>query len=167
MLQELKKQIQAARRGNSSYREFDEFICKHFAEICECANTRWLVSICDTYTDLSLDKHEATSALIVSTWANAVKLWATMDSIKGGGEVNPKRLKKARGSRPPLWDGMTQFNPSNGGDMTWNLFRRIRKKIHPKFLPILEQICARMVENKTVVSELNDLHGSIFKTLFS
>ena len=103
--------------------EFRNVVEKNIDRICEELDTRWLVSICDTYVDFG-DPIEKRNAMLTVQISNFEKLWAT-NLLMYDVILNPKKLDKLKKNKViPLWDGMYSFNV-NHGDMTNNMFRRL------------------------------------------
>lgn len=158
ILLDTKKLIVALRRKKNpetNWPIFKKFTKKNINIICEDFDTRWLVSIADTYADYG-NEIEKRNAMYISLIANFEKLWATkllMYDI----ELNSKKLKKLKENTViPLWDGMYSFN-INRGDMVNNLFGRLKELM--KETPVLNQIY------NTVLNRLTIHENSVLGTL--
>jgi hypothetical protein len=125
-------------------------------------DSRWLVSICDSYADFG-DPQEARNALLISsfvTWermAETYMLWA-----------EPER-KTLRVESPvatdgrPLWDGLSTMLLTRG-DTTNNLFIRYARMLEPtpQLLRIWRILLERVRTHDSVLAALNVPHGHIF-----
>jgi len=114
---------------------FKGYVEKNIEDVCKALDTRWLVSICDTYADFA-EPHEAACALIVVTTVNMEKL---AFSIRGSNNFD-------RPPRQPLWDGVESYLLAKG-DMIPNFCFRLRRtlKEFPHLLRIYETVWRRMV----------------------
>jgi hypothetical protein len=134
--------------------------------LCAVADTRWMVSVCNTYADFG-EPIEAANALLVSVFVTMEKVaqtyirWrlgypATLDT-----PVGPHR--KAR-----LWDGMTSMN-LDVGDASNDMFGRMCARLAstPELLAIFEAIMARMAAGDTVLAALDREHGHVFARDYS
>lgn len=161
ILEELKPLIVQLRRQNNPeqhWQTFKQLVEKNLELVCDELDTRWLVSVADSYADYG-NPVEQRNALYISMIANYEKLWATnllMYDLK----LNKERLDKLKNNETiPLWDGMYSFN-INRGDMTRNLFGRLFEfqKETPVLEKILETVLQRMQENNTTLSNLAGYH---------
>ena len=128
---------------------------------CSALNTRWLVSVADTFADYG-DELERRNALYISMLANFEKLAATR-LLMYDLTINTQKLKKLKKNfNVPLWDGMHSFN-INRGDMMNNLFFRIRRmmKETPVLADIFETVLNRMITNDTVLANINVYHNRL------
>jgi len=97
-------------------------------------NTRWLISICDTYADYGTPQERA-NAMLISTVVNMVKLIETIRLVGKNPELDWQKVGRQKSRR--LWNGVTTFNIVRG-DMTRNLFSRINACFTET--PVLEEI---------------------------
>jgi len=143
--------------------EFRDVVEKNIDRICEELDTRWLVSICDTYVDFG-DSNEKRNAMFIVMIANIEKLWATnllMYDVK----LNPQKLHKLKENKViPLWDGMYSFN-INHGDMTNNLYKRLNNLMDetPFLNKIFMTVLKRIKENDTALANLAKYHQRLFE----
>jgi hypothetical protein len=153
------------REKNAGYlwNEFRQFIEENLTEVCQSLDTRWLVSVCDTYVDYA-DGITSRNAMLVVQMVNMEKLWATYLLMYDVDE-NPKKISALRKNKViPLWDGMYSFN-INHGDMTNNLFARIGglMKSTPVIEKIYREIVQRMKSHGSVLSQIDRYHRRLFE----
>jgi hypothetical protein len=143
--------------------EFRDLIKDHLEEICRDLDTRWLVSVCDTYVDCG-DEIYSRNAMMVVQLVNFEKLWATYLLMHDVKENQDKIQQLKKNKVIPLWDGMYSFN-INHGDMTNNLFYRIETlmKATPEIEAIYREVKNRIEKRGTVLSRLNEYHGKLFE----
>lgn len=143
--------------------EFKEVIENNIDEVCKNFNTRWLISVCDTYADYG-NELEKRNAMFIVLIANLEKIWATnllMYDVK----LNTSKLSQLKKNKViPLWDGMFSFN-INHGDMTNNMIKRLNSLLVQT--PVLEKIyntvLKRMKENDTTFANLDKYHKRLFE----
>ncbi len=135
---------------------------RNIDRICATFDSRWLISICDTYVDYG-DKVVSRNAMLIVQIANFEKLWATnllMYDVK----LNKEKERILRKHRVVhLWDGMYSMN-INHGDMINNFFNRLNALMAET--PVLEKIyytvLERMKQHGTTLSNLNKYHAQLF-----
>jgi hypothetical protein len=158
---EIKSLIIRLRRHKNdkkNWLSFRNLIENNIEEVCKTLNTRWLVSIADTYADLG-GELERRNALYITIFADYEKLTATRllmyDLILNSNKLD--KLKKHNVVQ--LWDGMHSFN-INRGDMLNNLLHRLRSLmiITPHLLRIFEEVISRMSIHDTTLGDLNIYH---------
>ncbi len=148
----------------TNWREFDNLVKNNIKTICKRINTRFLISICDTYVDYG-NPIESRNAMIISAITNMEKLSQTYFAMFDT-SLNKKKIKYLKSNKIELWDGMTSFNLSKG-DLTQNMFRRIDQclqetpELHAIFVTLLKRI--KKNNNKTILGGLNKYHNKIFK----
>jgi len=162
----LKPYIIELRKGinpEENWTKFRSLVEKNIKQICTSINTRWLISICDTYVDYGNDI-ECRNALCLVTLINMEKLAQTYLLLfnKEINTHNEELLKK--GELSDLWDGVTSFNIMCG-DLTNNMFLRYEKRLKPT--PVLHSIfitlMTRLKKNEnSILVNLNKYHGNIF-----
>lgn len=116
----LKLSIIRLRRGKyqeETWQRFQADVHENLDEICETLNSRWLVSILDTYVDYA-EPYEAAMALAVVAMITADRFHAAADG-----------LQNKRGAFAPLWDGLTVMGTGPRADAHRNLFRRFHKHL--------------------------------------
>jgi hypothetical protein len=162
-IQELIIKLRKEKDLKNNWIEFRNLVEQNIDEACSILDTRWLVSICDTYVDYGDDIIRRNAMLVVQI-ANFEKLWAT-NLLMYDIYLNPEKLKELKNNKIiPLWDGMYSFN-INHGDLTNNLFDRMENLL--KETPVIEKIyrtvIQRIRENDTVLANLNKYHGRLFE----
>jgi len=164
--EELKQLISSLRKGRNTevyWPSFQQLVKDNLELFCAELDTRWLISVCDTYADFS-DGITRRNALLVVQVVNFEKLWATNLLMYDVAENKNKLAELKRNKVIPLWDGMYSFN-INHGDMTWNLFSRMEKLlietpvIHTIYLTIIE----RLKQHDTVLANINKYHKRLFE----
>jgi len=147
----------------NNWPKFRNIVEKNIDRICEELDTRWLVSICDTYVDFG-DPIEKRNAMLIVQVANFEKLWAT-DLLMYDVKINPQKLDKLKKNKViPLWDGVYSFN-INHGDMTNNLFRRLNNLMQETSVlnKIYLTVLKRIKENDTALANLAKYHQRLFE----
>lgn len=155
--------LRKGKEKERNWSQFTELIENNLVEICQVLDTRWLISICDTYADYG-DPVARRNAMLVVQTANFEKLWAThllMYDLKLN-EEKTEQLKKNK--IIPLWDGMYSFN-INHGDMMNNFFARVDELMMdtPVINEIYKTVVQRIKENDTVLANLNKYHKRLFE----
>jgi len=159
--------IKNLRKGinkNENWNEFKTTIENNIQIICKNFNTRWLVSICDTYVDYG-NPIEKRNAMLISLLINMEKLGQT-NLLLYYKTINPVNIVKLSSGNPiKLWDGMKSFNIKTG-DLTNNIFRRMETLLieTPVLMRIAKTLIYRLKNNKTILSNLNYYHKNIFNT---
>lgn len=123
----IKKQIIQNRRKESfSFTNFNRNVENNLNEILKTFDTRWLISIVDTYTQSDKFKDKAESILI-STFVNMLKLWGTDTYFNKG--LTPTDYKMLVYNQYELWDGMITYSPHHG-DTYKNLISKIQTVLY-------------------------------------
>jgi hypothetical protein len=165
--QEIKRLIILLRRKKEiavNWSVFQKLINENLKEICSTTNTRWLVSIADTYADYG-NSIEKRNAMFISILINMEKLFSTRLLIYDL-SLNMEKVEKIKKEKVfPLWDGVTSFNIVKG-DMTNNLFLRLRSLMKPTpiLARIFETVLQRMAENNSTLADINKFHHKVFKS---
>ena len=162
-VQDLITELRKGRNTDIRWSAFKKLVEENLPEICRELDTRWLVSVCDTYADYA-DEITRRNALLVVQMVNFEKLWAT-NLLMYDVSLNEKKLAKLKANKViPLWDGMYSFN-INHGDMTWNLFSRMEILLRetPVIHTIYLTITDRLKKNDTVLANLNKYHRRLFE----
>ena len=166
IIEKIKDTIPHLRRGENVDKHwpiFRSLIENNTERLVSSLNTRWLVSIADTFADYG-SEIEKRNAIIISLIANMEKLFATrllLYDIK----LDHSKVKEVKRKKVvPLWDGMTSFNIEQG-DMTNNLFQRIRSMLTetPALKIIFEKMLERVRQNDTFLSDINKYHQRLFE----
>ncbi len=131
--------------------------------LCSGLNTRWLISVCDTYVDLG-NEMERRNAMLITVLVNMEKVgqsyvnWrvnydAPFDVPPGN---EPRKIK--------LWDGMTSMHLVIG-DVTNNMFRRMEMLLADTghLLRIYHEVLSRIAEHDTILGTMNREHGHVFE----
>lgn len=165
ILKKVKKYIVELRQDKNStdiWLEFKSYTEQNIAELTEQLDTRWLVSIADTFVDYG-DPVESRNALLISIVVNFEKLWDTYLYMHDIQINEKKRAELIHNTSLPLWDGMYTFNIEKG-DMTNNLFTRIDQLLAetPMLKKIFDVVIQRLNQNKTVFGELNQYHRDFY-----
>ena len=162
----IKPLIASLRQGkdvDSHWPEFKSTVEKNISDVCKEFDTRWLVSVADTYADHG-NEIESRNALYISLIADFEKLWGTY-LLMHDVTLNPEKLELLKKNKViPLWDGMYSFN-INHGDMTNNLFMRIDAllKETPELHQIFNMVISRIVNADGVLGNLNQYHQRLFE----
>lgn len=162
-IQELIISLRKSEDIDDNWIEFRNIVEQNIEEVCKILDTRWLISVCDTYVDYGDDIIRRNAMLVVQI-VNFEKLWAT-NFLMYDINLNPEKLEKLKKNKIiPLWDGMYSFN-INHGDLTNNLFDRIEDLLEqtPVIEKIYKTIIQRIKENDTVLANLNKYHGRLFE----
>lgn len=162
-VRDLITELRKGRNTDIRWPAFQKLVEENLPEICRELDTRWLVSVCDTYADYA-DEITRRNALLVVHMVNFEKLWAT-NLLMYDVSLNEKKLAKLKANKViPLWDGMYSFN-INHGDMTWNLFSRMEILLRetPVIHTIYLTITDRLKKNDTVLANLNTYHRRLFE----
>jgi hypothetical protein len=132
---------------DTTFPKFKEYVIENVDEICEVADTRWLVSICETFADHG-DFNERNIGFNISLIVNYERMART---YYYGSEP---------GKRPevpqPLWDGIETIHER--GDALINLEFRMRELLIDKnyiYLgKIFNTIINRMRKSDTIFGKL-------------
>lgn len=126
---------------------------QHGDILIEMLDSRWLISACDTISDHSPDPAESQSAILISLFANTLKLFETERLMCDNGAADPDRIKP----RTPLHDGLTAYMP-RVCDMPANLLHRLSHKMQPDTLTGLigRELITRALSSDTVFARLSN-----------
>jgi hypothetical protein len=143
--EEVHRRVKHLRRNHDvdAWEKFRTWIERDPELICKNINTRWMVSILDTYADYGTDIERA-CAMIAVSFTNSVKLSSTLWR-----HAKPKITKQPQ----DLWNGMRTFSSGENGDMVRNLFRRNAAIMDcaPTIKYIFGMILQRMFSNKITI----------------
>jgi hypothetical protein len=168
--------IRLRRRTHNDWPIFSPAIEEHVGDICRHFNTRWLISVVDTYADYG-SAVERGNALCISVIGSWEKLALTERTMSDEGEnAKPAPEKLAEMQRPlPLWDGMTTMIMTSGANMLPNMFRRINASMCQT--PVLQRILLTILQRiesdpSSTLSRINtfherDLFADIYRTFSS
>lgn len=132
-------------------------------------DSRWLVSACDTFIDMSENAEDVGHALAATLLAATVKLHET-ERLLDRPDVNRRRPRwlggQARHRLPPgktdLFDGLTAYSVGHG-DLMRNLADRIARVTGRSDRPtalILREVFRRMHAHDTVFRRFRDVHSN-------
>ena len=142
--------IVAERRGYANFnpKEFFALIKSNAEEICETFNTRWLISICDTFARCD-DKELSSKAMIIVTMVNMIKLWGTDLKIREEQTIE-KKINTFRKTNEEIWDGVITLRLSREGDMFINMIKNQKNtlKNEPLLYKIYETILKKCLSDK-------------------
>ncbi|MDF3057469.1 MAG: hypothetical protein K0R17_1684 [Rariglobus sp.] len=142
----LRRAVEPAR----SWSRFTRLLADYEGVLYAHLNSRWLVSICDTYGDHG-DEKERLAGVGLSAFVNVLKLSESErihmvePALKAGGLMPPR----------PLWDGMMSYNMA-GGDMPRNLFERMGNSLRsvPHLHRLWLEIFARLKASENLLSRM-------------
>lgn len=167
LLERLRPMIAKLRRRidpEKNWIAFRVFIENNIDDVCRELNTRWLVSVCDTYIDYG-DDVERRNAMIITTLTNMEKVAQSylMWRVNYDDPFNVPLAHEPR--KMELWDGMTSMN-IQAGDVTNNLFRRIHFLLEPTphLYAIFKTVLHRISVNDTILAAIDKRHRHIFET---
>ncbi|TKD14568.1 polysaccharide pyruvyl transferase family protein [Rhodobacter capsulatus] len=128
------------------HRHYRALWSEHADILLETLDSRWLVSACDTLSDLSEDPDEARTATLITLFVSTVKLFETERLMDG-----PPPPGTPLTQRCLLHDGLTNFMVG-GGDMVANLLHRLDRTLRHGVLVdrIARQIISRALACDTV-----------------
>ena len=125
-------------------------------------NSRWLVSICDSYADFG-KPIEARNALLISTFLNWERLAASYIHWSDPSRKTRRIDNPVDPKNQPLWDGLVTVQLTRG-DTINNLLIRYAKLLEktPHLLKIWRALLDRLQNNDSVMSALNAPHRHLF-----
>lgn len=125
-------------------------------------SARWLVSVCDSYSDHG-DPIAARNAALISTFVTWERLAATharwADPARSTNQVD----SPVPADNVPLWSGLQTIHLRRG-DTTCNLLARLSRLLGetPHLLLIWREILRRIRDSDSVLAALNRPHGHMF-----
>lgn len=140
---------------DENWAEFQRLMAAHHETIIDELDTRWLVSICDTYADKGGDI-EAIQGLLISTFCNLIKLGDTFKLVC----VDPSCDEVKLQIQPQeLWDGMTSYLVC-AGDMPRNLINRLNSRMgtNPVFRKLWTTVLSRVARSENFLTSLGRLN---------
>ncbi len=164
--------IRLRRRSHDDWPYFVGEIEQHLEDLCSCLNTRWLVSICDTYADFGspVEKGNAMCISLIANWEKLALTHRRAFGLENG--VFPDRARLAEMKSPlPLWDGMTSMVLDAGANALPNMFSRLSRLTEST--PVLQKILLTILErmrqnNRSTLSEIDAVHEKdLFSDIFS
>ena len=165
----LQPQVQALtlylRRGvhtDSTFRCLRQLVEGNLDLVLEQLNSRWLISICDSYVDHG-DPVAARNAALISAFLTWERLAATharwADPTRNTNAVTEPVPER----NVPLWDGLVTVHLMRG-DTTCNLLARYTRLLAatPHLLRIWRELLERIRRHDSVLAALNEPHGHLF-----
>jgi hypothetical protein len=136
-------------------------------DVCIQLDTRWLVSICDTYAEFGTPI-ECRNAFMISMLAIFEKTSQTYAYWRLGYPQTLDSIEPLEHRKIPLWDGMDSFHLVHG-DVTINLFRRFESLLveTPNIEKIYKRVKDAIEKNETILGTLNKHHKHVFETDYS
>jgi hypothetical protein len=152
------KTTEDGERLETCIHNFEGVVEENIDFLCKRLDTRWLVSIMDTYADCGVG-YECDNAMMASILVTMEKVSASFINAKGG----TVQGMFYTGKRFDLWDGMKSIDILKA-DITNNMFKRLRRKMKrtPHIEKIYDAILRRMKDGDTILSGINGVHGHIF-----
>ena len=165
---EVAKLIVFIRRKTNHRQKLKEFffiVEKETEFLVKELNTRWLISICDTYADYG-KKLDRPRALLVSTFLNFIKLIETERGITINTGLDRKELDNFESNFPKvLFSGMTCYHLFEG-DMVINLLNRITKELgQTSIFHIIFRNCLNKIKQEDTILSRVSLHNYKLKIL--
>lgn len=141
-----------------NFARFDQIIKNQTTDVISSYNTKWLVSICDTYADYGTDI-ERRNALYV-TWLVAMSRLADSLMAVHDIDLNSLQLQHLQSKRVQLYDGIKSLH-FNRQDTLLNLAKRTKKNMSetPALLSIYKEVNSRMKVNSFTLSKFIELTG--------
>lgn len=158
--------IVCLRRGQEveeNWAKFRELVEADTTAICTGLNTRWLISVCDTYIDMG-SEIERRNAMFITMLANMEKIGQSYVNWRVNYD-DPFVVPEAHEPRKiQLWDGMTSMHLVIG-DVTNNLFRRLETLLEPTphLRTIYHTVLERIQSRPTILGTLNTYHKHVFE----
>lgn len=152
------------RNGQTSatFLSFRQLIEGHLDLALDQLDSRWLISICDSYADFG-DPITARNALLISTFLNWERLAASYIQWAEPLRTTRRVDNPAPPSNAPLWDGLVTVQLARG-DTTNNLLIRYARLLEetPHLLRIWRALLERIRNNDSVLAAMNAPHGHMF-----
>ncbi len=138
-----------------NFHEWHRYITENITEICKELNTRWLISICDTYLISGNEKQQSLAAIPIM-FVNNLKFYITFNYILQD-QWDGKAVKFEPNRE--LWDGVIMFNFNDKAheDTLINMFDRIMEIYRTEndiFFKIYITIMIRYYENEQVPNDM-------------
>ncbi len=135
--------IVRCRRGHdvAAWQELRALVEGDVQAFCAGSDTRWIVSVCDTYADYAEPAERAAAMLIVLLVDWEKLAW----SLRLVSDQPAPGLPDRAHCNAPLWDGVMSLDLYNRTyDMPRNLIRRLLKALRP--FPHLAHMCRAVLE---------------------
>ncbi|SJZ89397.1 protein of unknown function [Trichlorobacter thiogenes] len=146
---------------------FRQAVEVYIEEVCKQFDTRWLVSICDTFAEFG-EPVERRNAFMVSMLAIFEKVSQTYAYWRLGYPQSLAPATPLEHRKIPLWDGMDSFHLVHG-DVTINMFRRLENLLSetPSIEKIYRRVRDGIKDGETILGVLNKQHKHVFETDYS
>jgi hypothetical protein len=150
---------------DENWKELKQLLEKYEDVLIAEMNTRWLLSICDSYADFGTDV-ERSGAMLIVAFVNAIKLADTERLMLLSAQIDPGKIATQTKEPQPLYDGLTVYVVKTG-DMPANMFARIDKTLRatPMLQRIWSTIFQRLQRSENLLSRLAKHHqrGEFFQ----
>jgi polysaccharide pyruvyl transferase WcaK-like protein len=125
-------------------------------------DTRWLISVCDSYTDHG-DAIESRNALLISSFLNWERLAESYLRWSNPDLCSLKIDRPIPQTNEPLWDGLITVHLRRGDTLN-NLLIRYARVLHPTpvLLAIWRELLSRIRANNTLLAALETAHVHLF-----
>jgi len=146
----------------TSFRCLQQLVEDSLEAALEQLNTRWLVSVCDSYADCGAPL-ESRNALLISTFINWERFAATYMHWSDPSRSTRVIDQAIPPTNEPLWDGLFTLH-LGCGDTTSNLLARYTKALEttPVLLRIWRALLERIKSSDSVMAALDKPHGHLF-----
>lgn len=141
------------------FKDLKQLVEENFDQILKEVNSRWLLSIVDTYADCGTNQEISNATLISYIVGSTRVMQSYVQLCDEPEEFDPDYLKDLRQS--PLWDGFLTFNFLYDDTMR-NAFRRIHASLRstPLLHAIFLELLQRMLDNDSILAKLCNIHGA-------
>lgn len=159
---ELLQRIERSIRELRNHRDVDlhwpwlhELLETRTADCLRVCNSRWLVSICDTYADFG-NEIESRNALLISGFVNTLRIAETCRFICSA--QSAESIARTRDRIVPLYDGISSF-AIDRQDALLNLSKRYERLLRPtpSLQAIRAEIKARCRTHDSVIREFMEM----------
>ncbi|MDO6536041.1 hypothetical protein [Alteromonas stellipolaris] len=135
---------------SSNFSAFDDLVKSNIQFVVGNFNTKWLVSICDTYADFG-NSEEKRNALYI-TWFVATLRLADTVMLMHNSQLDTVQVTKLKTSRVPLYDGLKTLHLDRQ-DTLLNLSKRTHRNMQttPFLLDIFVAVTKRMKSSNHIL----------------
>jgi len=150
-------------RPEASFRCLRQLVEGELAAVLRQLDSRWLVSICDSYADHG-DPVSSRNALLISTFVT----WERLAATHALWDRPDRGTLRVEGPPPadnlPLWDGLLTVHLRRG-DTVNNLLVRSGRLLAdtPHLLAIWRELLSRIRSHDTLLAALDRPHGHLFE----
>ena len=158
---------------NYSFDELKKYVEENIDEICNELDTRWLLSLCELYVDLSKVIKDKSDALVIITFIRIIQTTTAVMKVRGvlSPEWTKEKREESQEKYEPLypsmhtilWDGIPR---SAGHDNIYiNLFTRISSvlKDNEVMFKIWIKVATVLLDAETSFIALDNKHRSHWK----